>query len=114
MSAYEKFEERENSGGLFPDYMMRNGHPEPVNNEAGPSVQAKPAWQCHNDMAAQQGEFNRVCSIADLGYKFLKIQVISEFGEQHQFWQQNGFNDAGSSKQEVPLFSQHTTHQGQL
>jgi hypothetical protein len=93
--------------------MMRNGHPEPLNNEAGPSVQAKPAWQCHNDMAAQQGEFNRVCSIADLGYTFLKIQVISEFGEQHQFWQQNGFNDAGSSKQEVPLFSQHTMHQGQ-
>uniref|UniRef100_A0ACD6A8D2 Uncharacterized protein n=1 Tax=Avena sativa TaxID=4498 RepID=A0ACD6A8D2_AVESA len=42
MSAYKKFDERENSGGLVPDYLMRNGYPVhavPLNNEAGPSVQ---------------------------------------------------------------------------
>uniref|UniRef100_A0ACD6A9T7 Uncharacterized protein n=1 Tax=Avena sativa TaxID=4498 RepID=A0ACD6A9T7_AVESA len=59
-SAYKKFEDRENSGGLIPDYLMSNGHPAraaSLNNEAGPSVQARPTWQYPNSMAAQQGEF---------------------------------------------------------
>jgi len=58
MSAYEKFDERENSGGLVPDYLMINGHPiraVPLNNKAGPSVQGRTTWQYPNDMAAQQG-----------------------------------------------------------
>uniref|UniRef100_A0ACD5WBU3 Uncharacterized protein n=1 Tax=Avena sativa TaxID=4498 RepID=A0ACD5WBU3_AVESA len=59
-SAYKKFEDRENSGGLIPDYLMSHDHPAcavPLNSEAGPSVQAGPIWQYPNDMAAQQGEF---------------------------------------------------------
>ena len=60
MSAYKKFEEQENSEGLIPEYLMSNGLPAPavpLNNEAGPSVQARTTWQYPNDMAAQQGEF---------------------------------------------------------
>uniref|UniRef100_A0ACD5X9B6 Uncharacterized protein n=1 Tax=Avena sativa TaxID=4498 RepID=A0ACD5X9B6_AVESA len=98
-SAYKKFEDRENSGGLIPDYLMSHDHPAravPLNSEAGPSVQAGPIWQYPNDMAAQQ-----------------------EFGEQHPLRQHSGFSpaevlsnkDAGPSKQEAPLFSQHTVHQ---
>ncbi|KAM0884295.1 hypothetical protein ACQ4PT_031073 [Festuca glaucescens] len=40
MSAYNKFQERENSGVLIPDYLMSNGCPVPLNNEAGPSFQS--------------------------------------------------------------------------
>ncbi|KAM0899684.1 hypothetical protein ACQ4PT_021185 [Festuca glaucescens] len=100
ISAHKKFDEQENSGGLATDYFMINDdcpvREKPLNNEAGPSVQARPTWQYPNDMAAQQ-----------------------EFGEQHHFWQQNGFspaevlsnNDVGPSKQEAPLNSQHAVHQ---
>ncbi|XBI84467.1 hypothetical protein VPH35_092769 [Triticum aestivum] len=50
MSAYEKFDERENSGGLTPDYFMTNGGPV----SAGPSVQAgRMTWQYPNGKAAQ-------------------------------------------------------------
>ncbi|XP_044352452.1 uncharacterized protein [Triticum aestivum] len=58
MSAYKKFDERESSGGLIPDYFMNNGRPVhavPLNNDAGPSVQATSTWQYLNDMAAQHG-----------------------------------------------------------
>uniref|UniRef100_A0ACD5WFD4 Uncharacterized protein n=1 Tax=Avena sativa TaxID=4498 RepID=A0ACD5WFD4_AVESA len=99
ISAYKRFEERENSGDLIPDYWRSNGlpvHAVPLNNDAGPSVQARMPCQYLNDMGAQH-----------------------ELGEQHPFRQQNVFspaevlstNDASSSKQEAPLFSQHTTHQ---
>ncbi|KAM0837240.1 hypothetical protein ACQ4PT_061797 [Festuca glaucescens] len=98
-SGYKRLEERENSGDLIPDYLMRNDSPVramPLNNVAGSSVQARPAWRHPNDMSAQQ-----------------------EFREQHPVWQQNGFspaevrsnNDAGPSKQKAPLFSQYTAHQ---
>uniref|UniRef100_A0A453LY85 Uncharacterized protein n=1 Tax=Aegilops tauschii subsp. strangulata TaxID=200361 RepID=A0A453LY85_AEGTS len=66
VSAYKKFDERENSGGLTPDYFMTDGIPVramPLNNDAGTSVQARTKLQYPNDMAAQQGLF---CSIADL------------------------------------------------
>ena len=66
MSTYKKFDERENSGGLTPDYFMTDGIPVramPLNNDAGTSVQARTKLQYPNDMAAQQGLF---CSIADL------------------------------------------------
>ncbi|CAM0876560.1 unnamed protein product [Alopecurus aequalis] len=99
MSAYKKFDDQENSGGLVPDYLMRNDHPVravPLNNEAGPSEQARTTCQYPTDMATQY-----------------------EFGEQHPFQQQNGIslaevlsnNDAGPSKQKAPLFSQHTALQ---
>ncbi|XP_051177977.1 uncharacterized protein [Lolium perenne] len=95
MSAYKRLEERENSGNLIPDYLMANGRPVramPLNNEEGPSVQARMTGQYPNYIGAQQ-----------------------EFGVQ----QQNGFspaellsnNDAGPSKQNAPLFSHHTAHQ---
>ncbi|KAM0924876.1 hypothetical protein ACQ4PT_004769 [Festuca glaucescens] len=100
ISAHKKFDEQENSEGLAADYFMSNDdfpvREKPLNNGAGPSVQARPTWQYPNDMAAQQ-----------------------EFGEQHHFRQQSGFslakvlsnNDAGPSKQEAPLNSQHTVDQ---
>ncbi|XP_044359906.1 uncharacterized protein [Triticum aestivum] len=69
-SAYKKFDERENSGlfGLTPDYFMNNGRPvraAPLNNDAGPTVQAS-TWQYPNDRAAQHG-LNRsaVCQYTD-------------------------------------------------
>ncbi|KAM0899677.1 hypothetical protein ACQ4PT_021184 [Festuca glaucescens] len=66
ISAYEKFEERENSGGLIPDYVMCkfnggpmiNGRPVcavPLNNDAGPSVRATTTWPYPNNMAVQKG-----------------------------------------------------------
>ncbi|KAM3278501.1 hypothetical protein ACQJBY_046018 [Aegilops geniculata] len=58
MSAYKKFDERENSGGLTPDYFMTNGGPVSavsLNNDAGPSVQAGMTWQYPNGKAAQHG-----------------------------------------------------------
>ena len=60
MSAYKNFDERENSGCLTPDYFMSNGQPireEPLNNDAGPSTQARTACQYPNDITAQHGEF---------------------------------------------------------
>ncbi|CAM0876559.1 unnamed protein product [Alopecurus aequalis] len=57
MSAYKSFDERENSGGLTPDYFMSNGRPvreEHLKNEAGPSTQVRTAWPYPNGMAAQQ------------------------------------------------------------
>ncbi|KAM0924882.1 hypothetical protein ACQ4PT_004770 [Festuca glaucescens] len=49
ISAHKKFDEQENSGGLAPDYFMSNDNcpvrEKPLNNEAGPSVQARPTWQ---------------------------------------------------------------------
>ena len=66
MSTYKKFDERENSGGLTPDYFMTDGIPVramPLNNDAGTSVQARTKLQYPNDMAARQG---LLCSIADL------------------------------------------------
>lgn len=60
MSAYKKFEERENSGGLTPDYLMCNGPPvpaAPLNNDAGPSIQARTTCQYPNDIAARHGKF---------------------------------------------------------
>ncbi|KAM0899675.1 hypothetical protein ACQ4PT_021184 [Festuca glaucescens] len=65
ISAYEKFEERENSGGLIPDYVMCkfnggpmiNGRPVcavPLNNDAGPSVRATTTWPYPNNMAVQK------------------------------------------------------------
>jgi hypothetical protein len=61
ISAHKKFDEQENSGGLAADYFMSNDtcpvREKPLNNEAGPSVQARPTWQYPNGMAAQQGEF---------------------------------------------------------
>ncbi|XP_037443642.1 calmodulin-binding protein 60 F-like isoform X3 [Triticum dicoccoides] len=100
-SAYKKFDERESSGGLTPDYFMNDGRPVramPLNNDAGPSVQARPTWQYPNDMAGQH-----------------------EFGDRRPL---NGFsraavlsnNDAGPSNQETLPFSQptygQTMHQG--
>ncbi|XP_051177983.1 uncharacterized protein [Lolium perenne] len=66
MSAYEKFEERENSGGLIPDYvmckfngrLMINGRPVcavPLNNDAGPSIPATTILPYPNNMAAKKG-----------------------------------------------------------
>ena len=60
LPAFKKFEEREKSGVLIPDYLMMNGCPVravSLNNDAGPSVQATSTWQYLNDMAAQHGEF---------------------------------------------------------
>ena len=60
MPAFKKFEEREKLGVLIPDYLMMNGCPVravPLNNDAGPSIQARTAWQYPTDMTAQQGEF---------------------------------------------------------
>ena len=60
MSAYKKFDERESSGGLTPDYFMNDGRPVRamhLNNDAGPSVQARTTWQYPNSMAAQHGDF---------------------------------------------------------
>ncbi|KAM3278496.1 hypothetical protein ACQJBY_046016 [Aegilops geniculata] len=96
MSAFKKLEEREKSGVLIPDYLMMNGCPVrtvPLNNDAGPSVQAKRTSQYPNDIAAQH-EFGD-----------------SEFGDRHSLI---GFslaevlsnNDADDSKQEQ------TVHQG--
>ncbi|KAI4985204.1 hypothetical protein ZWY2020_017834 [Hordeum vulgare] len=99
-SAYKKFEERESSGGLTPDYFMNknNGRPVPVrevplNNDAGPSVQARTTWQYPNDMAAQH-EFGdqRPLSV------FSRAAILSN-------------NDAGPSNQETLLFPQHTYEQ---
>ncbi|XP_047056714.1 uncharacterized protein LOC124662988 [Lolium rigidum] len=100
ISAYKKFDEQENSGGLAADYFMSNDdcpvREKPLNNESCPSVQARPTWKYPNDMAAQQ-----------------------EFGEQYHIRQPNGFslaevlanNNAGPSNQEAPLNSQHTVGQ---
>uniref|UniRef100_A0ACD6A9T2 Uncharacterized protein n=1 Tax=Avena sativa TaxID=4498 RepID=A0ACD6A9T2_AVESA len=71
ISAYKRFEERENSGDLIPDYWRSNGlpvHAVPLNNDAGPSVQARMPCQYLNDMGAEH-----------------------ELGEQHPFGQQNVF-----------------------
>ncbi|XP_044948972.1 calmodulin-binding protein 60 D-like isoform X1 [Hordeum vulgare subsp. vulgare] len=101
MSAYKKFDERENSGGLNPDYFMTDGGPVsalPLNNDAGPSVQAGTLWQYHNGKAAQH-----------------------EVGDRHPL---NGLsraavlsnNDVGPSSQETLPFPQHmyeqTAYQG--
>ncbi|KAI4966953.1 hypothetical protein ZWY2020_034664 [Hordeum vulgare] len=101
MSAYKKFDERENSGGLNPDYFTTDGGPVsalPLNNDAGPSVQAGTLWQYHNGKAAQH-----------------------EVGDRHPL---NGLsraavlsnNDAGPSNQEILPFPQHmheqTAYQG--
>ncbi|XP_037443636.1 DELLA protein GAI-like isoform X2 [Triticum dicoccoides] len=54
---YKKFEVQENSGGLTPNYFMNNGRSVsevPLNNDAGPSIQARTAWQYPTDMTAQQ------------------------------------------------------------
>ena len=59
MSTFKKLEEREKSGVLIPDYLMMNGCPVravPLNNDAGPSVQAKRTSPYPNDIAAQHGE----------------------------------------------------------
>jgi len=81
MSAYQKFEERENSGCLIPDYFMRNGSPAralPPNNETASSVQAGPAWKHHNDMASQQDTIGK------------ELEVRSE-PEEHQDQDQGHF-----------------------
>ncbi|VAI22615.1 unnamed protein product [Triticum turgidum subsp. durum] len=91
MSALKKLEEREKSGVLIPDYLMMNGCPVravPLNNDAGPSVQAKRTSQYPNDIAAQN-EFGDRHSL--IGFSL--AEVLSN-------------NDAGDSKQE------HTVHQG--
>nr|BAK00852.1 predicted protein [Hordeum vulgare subsp. vulgare] len=101
VSAYKQFDERENSEGLNPDYFMTDGGPVsalPLNNDAGPSVQAGTPWQYHNGKAAQH-----------------------EVGDRHPL---NGLsraavlsnNDAGPSYLEMLPFPQHmyeqTVHQG--
>ncbi|VAI37398.1 unnamed protein product [Triticum turgidum subsp. durum] len=101
LPAFKKFEEREKLGVLIPDYLMMNGCPVravSLNNDAGPSVQARTTWQYPNDMAAQH-----------------------VFGDRHPL---NGFsratvlsnNDAGPSNQGTLPFSQpmyeQTVHQG--
>lgn len=49
-SAHKKFEYLEKSGSLIPDYVMSNGLPEVFpNNDASPSIQARPTWQCPDD-----------------------------------------------------------------
>ncbi|XP_045085156.1 uncharacterized protein [Aegilops tauschii subsp. strangulata] len=91
MSAFKKLEEREKSGVLIPDYLMMNGCPVrtvPLNNDAGPSVQAKRTSQYPNDIAAQH-EFGDRHSL--IGFSL--AEVLSN-------------NDAGDSKQEQ------TVHQG--
>uniref|UniRef100_A0ACD5X895 Uncharacterized protein n=1 Tax=Avena sativa TaxID=4498 RepID=A0ACD5X895_AVESA len=97
MSAYEKFDERENSGGLVPDYLMINGHPiraVPLNNKAGPSVQGRTTWQYPNDMAAQQGvsltgQQNGSSLTADAFGTSCPITVV-ELGQHQPSMPQNG------------------------
>ncbi|CAM0876564.1 unnamed protein product [Alopecurus aequalis] len=99
MSAHKKFEELDNSVGLIPDYLMRNGLPVRavrLNSDASTSIQARTAWQFSNDITAQQ-----------------------EFGEQEQFLQENGFSpvwvfsnkDAGPSRLEKLPLQQYTYEQ---
>ncbi|KAM3260685.1 hypothetical protein ACQJBY_051755 [Aegilops geniculata] len=95
MSAFKKLEEREKSGVLIPDYLMMNGCPVravPLNNDAGPSVQAKRTSQYPNDIAAQH-EFGDRHSL--IGFSL--GEVLSN-------------NDAGDSKQEQTVHQGHGQH----
>ncbi|XBH72973.1 hypothetical protein VPH35_100159 [Triticum aestivum] len=101
LPAFKKFEERENSGVLIPDYLMMNGCPVravSLNNDAGPSVQARTIWQYPNDMAAQH-----VFSDRHPLNGFSRAAVLSN-------------NGAGPSNQGTLPFSQptyeQTVHQG--
>lgn len=94
-SAHKKFEYLEKSGSLIPDYVMSNGLPEVFpNNDASPSIQARPTWQCPDDRPDCTSRSNFIlCSITDPAYfMLLKVQFVAEFGQRHPILQQNGFS----------------------
>ncbi|CAM0876554.1 unnamed protein product [Alopecurus aequalis] len=99
MSAYKEFEVRENSGGLVPDYLMKNGYPVrvvPLNNEADPSEQAKTTWQYPTDMAAQHGasltgqQNGYLSSLTTDALSTSGPVTAVEFGQHHPPMPQNG------------------------
>lgn len=93
MSAYKKFEELENSGGLIPDYFLSNGRlvpAAPPNNGASTSK---------NQTTAEYGEQQPF--LQESGFPLAQIFAN---------------NVAGPSNQERPPFAQYSygqvTHQG--